>query len=192
MRPGDTLTELGLAEQLGCSQGTVREILLRLQEDGLVVRAGYKGTVISSLDPEEGVEMLAVRKQIECASARRAALRLTAEAHAELVSMGQAMTEAALAEDEYTLTRLDTEFHLTIFRQSGLRALEQILTRCILHTHRSRLWAPHHRRPLIETAARHASILACLEARDGDGLAAALGRHLDTIVQPSVAGGTSA
>ena len=62
-------------------------------------------------------------------------------------------------------------FHLTIFRLSGLEALEQILTRCTLHTHRSKLWAPGHQRPLIETARRHEVLIDRLAARDGAGLA---------------------
>ena len=37
LEPGAALTELGLAQELMCSQGTVREALLRLQEDGLVL-----------------------------------------------------------------------------------------------------------------------------------------------------------
>ena len=40
LKPGAVLTELGLAHEIGCSQGTVREALLRLQEDGLVVAHG--------------------------------------------------------------------------------------------------------------------------------------------------------
>ncbi len=63
-----------------------------------------------------------------------------------------------------------------------LDALEQILVRCILHTHRSKLWAPRHRRPLAQTSTRHRPILAALAAHDGAGLARALEHHVDTIV----------
>jgi DNA-binding GntR family transcriptional regulator len=52
----------------------------------------------------------------------------------------------------------------------------------MLHAHRWRLWAPSHRRPLLETARRHRPITAKLAARDGEGLAEAIGHHIDTIV----------
>ena len=39
--PGQPLVELEIAATMGCSQGTVREAMLRLQEDGLIVRKGY-------------------------------------------------------------------------------------------------------------------------------------------------------
>src|SRR5689334_8376945 len=59
-KPGSALTELGLAKELGCSQGTIREALFHLQEDGLVTRAGHRGTTVTRLDPEEAQEILAL------------------------------------------------------------------------------------------------------------------------------------
>ncbi len=184
LKAGETVTELGLAHQLGCSQGMVREILLRLQEDGLVVRSGYKGTVITQLVPEEVRVILALRRQIET----EAALTVAAKAEAcDLTRLEQLLDEmraAAEAGDAYEVIRLDTAFHLALFGIAQLQAVNQILTRCILHSHRFKLWAPEHRRPLVETVRRHDPILAAVAAHDGPGLAAALGLHLDTIVEP--------
>ncbi len=92
------------------------------------------------------------------------------------------MEIAARKGDEYGLIELDMVFHLTIFRLSGLEALEQILTRCTLHSHRSKLWAPGHRRPLLDTALRHRPLIDLLAEGDGAGLARAIGEHIDTIV----------
>ncbi|MBV8096765.1 MAG: FCD domain-containing protein [Acetobacteraceae bacterium] len=74
-------------------------------------------------------------------------------------------------------------FHLALFRIAKLHALEPILQRCILHTHRFKLWAPWHQRPLAHTAARHAPILAALSGGDGAALNREITRHLDTIVE---------
>jgi GntR family transcriptional regulator, rspAB operon transcriptional repressor len=183
LKPGMALTELGLARELGCSQGPVREALLRLQEDGLVLRSGHRGTYVTPLDPEEAEEILGLRKRIEVRAAPRAARAVDAAALKRLAELIGRMKAAAEAGDEYALIELDTAFHLEIFRLSGLRALEQILVRCILHSHRQKLWEPRHRRSLVETAARHDAIYALLAARDGTGLAAALGDHIDTIVE---------
>ncbi|MFN3687142.1 GntR family transcriptional regulator [Salinarimonas sp.] len=182
LRPGVLLTELGLASELGCSQGPVREALLRLQEDGLVLRGGHRGTVVTPLDAEEAEEILALRRRIETRAAPRAAHAVDRAALERLSDLMSRMMDAARAGDEYALIELDTQFHLEIFRLAGLRALEQILVRCILHSHRQKLWEPRHRRPLVETAARHDVLLERLAARDADGLAAALGTHIDTIV----------
>lgn len=182
LRPGMILTELALAAELGCSQGPVREALMRLQEDGLVQRSGHRGTTVTPLDPEEAEEILALRRRIEVRGALRAARNVDQVTLKRLGELRAAMAAAADAGDEYSLIALDTTFHLEIFRLSGLRALEQILVRCILHSHRQKLWEPRHRRSLAETAARHDRLSDLLAARDGQALAAALGEHIDTIV----------
>jgi len=187
LRPGVVLTELALAADLGCSQGPVREALMRLQEDGLVLRKGHRGTVVTPLNPDAAEEILALRRRIEIRAAPRAAKAVDAEALDRLDRLRFSMAAAAEDGDEYRLIELDTEFHLEIFRLSGLLALEQILVRCILHSHRQKLWEPRHRRPLSETASRHDALFDLLVARDGAGLAEALGGHIDTIVDVDAA-----
>jgi DNA-binding GntR family transcriptional regulator len=182
LKPGEVLTELGLARGLGCSQGTVREALFRLQEDGLVTRAGRRGTTVTRLDREEAEEILALRRRIEMRGALKAVLAVNAEVLGRFEALQLEMERAAEEGNEPRLTELDISFHQTLFLLSGLEALEQILTRCMLHAHRWRLWAPTHRRPLTETARRHRPIIARLAAKDGEGLAAAIGHHIDTIV----------
>lgn len=183
LKPGVALTELALAAELGCSQGPVREALMRLQEDGLVLRNGHRGTTVTPLDPEEAGEILALRRRIETRAAPRAAAAVDAEALRRLDSLRASMMRAAQADDEYALIEFDTAFHLAMFRLAGLRALEQILVRCILHSHRQKLWEPRHRRPLAETAARHDVLYDHLAARNGAALAEVLGGHIDTIVE---------
>lgn len=171
-----------MAREIGCSQGTIREALLRLQEDGLVTRAGHRGTTVTRLDQEEAEETLAIRRRIEVRGALKSTRNLTDEVLADLRRLIVRMEEAAHQDDAFALIEFDMAFHLAIFKLSGLEALEQILTRCTIHTHRSKLWAPSHRRPLLETARRHNVLLERLEAGDAEGLAHAIGVHIDTIV----------
>ncbi len=180
--PGDSLTELGLARELGCSQGTVREVLMRLQEDGLVVRGGHRGTSVTELDPDAATEILELRKRLETRGALRAVAAYTDAHRAELDAIRKAMAKAAQRGDEYGLIELDMRFHATLFRIASPAVLEQILIRCMLHSHRQKLWAPGHRRSLGKTADRHGTLMAALEARDGPRLAREIEHHLDTIV----------
>lgn len=76
LEPETVLTELGLAEELGCSQGTIREALMRLQQDGLVARSGRRGTLVTRLTAEEAQEMLALRRHIEMKGALKAVTHL--------------------------------------------------------------------------------------------------------------------
>ena len=181
--PGEPLTELGLAREVGCSQGTVREALLRLQEDGLVSRSGHRGTSVTPLDPDAAEEILDLRKRLETRGSLRAARAFTSEAGAELRALRKGMAAAARREDEYALIELDMRFHAAIFRLASPPVLEQILIRCMLHSHRQKLWAPGHRRTLMRTAERHDVLIEALEARDGERLAHEMSHHLETIVE---------
>ena len=121
-KPEVTLTELGLAHEIGCSQGTIREALLRLQEDGLVTRTARRGTVVTRLTAEEAQEMLVLRRLIETRGAPKAARNVDKEQLAGIASLRDRMDEAAAQGDEYALMEADSEFHLAIFRASGLDA----------------------------------------------------------------------
>jgi DNA-binding GntR family transcriptional regulator len=182
--PGSALTEMALAAAHGCSQGTVREALLRLQEEGLVVRAGYRGTLVSALDADEAALMLAVRKQLECEAVRRLHLEGNSALVGELADHLDGMLAAARSADVYALICHDTAFHLALFRAASLPALEPILRRANIHTHRFKLWAPEHQRPLEITAERHRPLLEAVVAADRHALEDQLVRHLDTIVEP--------
>ncbi len=183
LAPGTQLTELALAGEFACSQAAVREALLRLEGEGLVQRAGRQGTTVTDLDAEAASEILDLRRRIELRGARRAARRAGAGDRDRLARLQEAMDNAAAAADVWALIEHDTAFHLELFRPSGLTALGPILARCILHTHRFKLWAPWHRRPLAETASRHRAILAALQAGDPAALMRELALHLDTIVE---------
>ena len=183
LAPGTVLTELGLAAELACSQAMVREALLRLQGEGLVRRSGRQGTSVTDLDSETALEILDLRRRIELRGARRAVKRVGTGDISRLDALLDAMHRAAAANDAWALVEWDTEFHLALFHAAGLHAMEPILARCIMHTHRFKLWAPWHQRPLSQTASRHEPILEALRQRDGTALARELSNHLDTIVE---------
>lgn len=180
--PGQTITELGVARELGCSQGTIREALMRLQDEGLVVRAGRRGTTVTTIDAEEADEIIALRRRIEMRGALRAVRYVVPTDIARLDLIQAEMDAAAAAGDAFALIEHDMAFHMEIFRLSGLQALEQILMRCMLHSHRFKLYAPGHQRPLTESARRHRVLVEHLESRDGPGLSEAIGHHIDTLI----------
>lgn len=182
MRPGVVLTELALAAEYESSQSAVREALMRVEGEGLVTRAGHQGTTVTGLDQEEAEEILGLRRRMESRAAPAVARRIVAGEIADLSAILAAMFDAADREDLWAMVQADTGFHLAIFRVAGLHAMQPILARCILHTHRFRLWAPWHQRKLQATADRHRPILAALEARDGPALQREIEQHLDTIV----------
>ena len=182
--PGEALLEQHIAGDMGCSQGTVREALLRLQEDGLVARRGYQGTVVSDTSPAEAAQMAQIRIRIETVGIRRAAEVLDS---AELESLGrlvEQMEAASNSDDQYPCSELDRQFHLRIFRASGLTALEPILMRCALHMHRYTFGnAPPTRRPHASPVAeQHEAILTALGKRDAEAASQIVQTHIEAVI----------
>jgi DNA-binding GntR family transcriptional regulator len=189
---GEILVELDLAARFGCSQGPVREALLQLQEEGLVLRQGHRGTRVSDCTADEAIEMFRMRQSIECRGVARALRRRGHALVAELASFLAAMEQAAADDDEYRLAELDRDFHLRLFRDADLPAIEPILHRCLIHNHRFKISRFAGTRDLVATAGRHRSILEAVERGDEASAVAALGHHIATIVDlgPDVFAGT--
>lgn len=180
--PGEALVEQHIAAQMGCSQGTVREALLRLQEDGLVMRRGYQGTVVSQTLPAEAAQMAQIRIQIETAGVRQAARVMEARQIEELARLIEQAEEASRAGEVYLCSELDRAFHLGIFQASGLGALEPILMRCALHMHRYTFGNGIKRQHETPVAFQHRAILKALENGDPDAAALAVAGHIETVI----------
>jgi DNA-binding GntR family transcriptional regulator len=188
LQPGQALLEQQIAAAMGCSQGTVREALLRLEQDGLVTRRGYQGTVVSTTSMEEAAQMARIRLALETASARRAATVCTEVDFARFDAIIQRMADAEAAHDGYALSELDREFHLAIFQAAALTTLEPILTRCALHVHRYTFGngpkgiTPDNRVGLPSSVEQHRAVRDALASHDPALAARTMRDHIETII----------
>ena len=187
--PGQMLLEQQIASTMGCSQGTVREALLRLEQDGLVERRGYRGTCVSDTSEAEAALMARVRIEIESRGARLAAERAS---DADFLHLGQILTRMQEAEerhDGYAMSELDRSFHLAILHLAGLSALAPILTRCSLHVHRFTYGrgpcgtTPDNRRGLPSGTELHRELLRALASGDGEVAAVAMREHILRVIR---------
>ena len=71
--PGRRLTEVKLSEELHVSRGTVREAVLRLAQEHLVVITARHGVEVRRLSAQELLDIYAVRGELEGLAARLAA-----------------------------------------------------------------------------------------------------------------------
>ncbi|MEZ5670233.1 MAG: GntR family transcriptional regulator [Alphaproteobacteria bacterium] len=181
LKPGTPLLELELAQRFGCSQGTVREALLLLQEEGLVQRAAHRGTHVCDCTADDAGELVRLRHDIECRGVVRVLERYDPALRAALAGLIDDMRAAARADDEYLLSQHDRSFHLALHEAAGLPTVQPILQRCLIHNHRYKILNADGPRALAETAERHVAILEALDSGDPDRAAAALSHHITTI-----------
>jgi len=179
---GQQLVELEVAKGMNCSQSTVREALLRLQEDGLIVRQGYRGTVVSSVSIAEGQQALDIRARIESSAAQFSIRNFSEQRIAELGDLVAQMVRAAERGDEYALFDLDQVFHCAVYAQANLPALMPILERCSLCSHRYKISESSTRRTLEETALRHWSIVEAIKSGDATKLERVLLHHVSSVI----------
>jgi len=116
---GSPLYEKALAEQFGISKTPVREALVQLQRENLVVVQPHSGTFVFELADKEVTELCELRLILESnalqLAMRRQSGRLLAELHDIVETMCVAIRDKK--SDEYR--RLDARFHAAFFKHCG-------------------------------------------------------------------------
>jgi len=125
--PGDALRELHLARDLKVSQPTVREALLELEAEGLVIRTPNVGTSVTNMRTEEVRERLSLRETLETIAMVEAAPRIGRSERAELKRRLDQLSATVEAQPHFEWALADLEFHQCIWDCSGNRTLARTL-----------------------------------------------------------------
>ncbi|MBL8580377.1 MAG: GntR family transcriptional regulator [Mesorhizobium sp.] len=181
--PQTVLLELHIADHFGCSQSTVREALLRLQEEGLVERQQHRGTIVSECREADAQELLRIRHDIELRGVRRSLPSYGKNLREALLEDIEAMRRAARKGDEYEQTAHDRQFHLRLFEAANLPSVQPVLTRCLLHNHRYKIHNSPPNNTLMESAERHVAIVDALDSGNLVEVRRSLSHHISTIVE---------
>jgi DNA-binding GntR family transcriptional regulator len=163
--PGTLLAEAAVARELEVSRVPVREALFCLERDGLVEFSASGRAYVRTFHPEDVEELFTLRLTLEPAAARMAVPRLTAFVGRLEANIKATRSAASLAE----VTRLDLDFHDTLFEAAGHRRLAR-LWRAMRHE--IELWLAvlhrdHHqqtKQTRSQTADSHAELLECLRS----------------------------
>ncbi len=116
LKPRERLIEEELARQLECSRGPVREALLRLERDGLIVTLPRRGTFIRDISTDSIEVIFAIRGKLEALCVRYLRQQLTRESEQILRKALRAMKSAATEMDEEAFLQADLELHRTIWK----------------------------------------------------------------------------
>ncbi|MGH9721727.1 MAG: GntR family transcriptional regulator [Bryobacteraceae bacterium] len=127
LNPGDRIVESRIAKQLGVGQPTVREALVALEHQGLVVRKANTGCVVTTLTRAEIEQILRIRAELEILAVELAVENATdAEVH-KLAALTGFMRAAAHARDVEEFFTHDLSFHEALWKLSGNTFLPRLL-----------------------------------------------------------------
>ena len=119
LNPGTHLPEVQIAREMGTSRAPLREALIQLEREGLVVRQPNRGTFVADLTEDLVREVASLRGVLEGFAASLAVKRLTREDFERLETILKEMLTAARRGDFPRMIEWDYQFHEYIMRASG-------------------------------------------------------------------------
>ena len=182
LRPGEALSEKDIAGRFGVSRQPVREAFIKLSEAGLVEIRPSRGTFVMKISVREVANARFVREAIESDIARHAARLATSAQLGALRDLIDRQKQAAMKQDYRRFNDADEAFHRSIAEIVQSDYAWRIVEAARFQTDRVRLLSLPHASPLPLLIRQHEDIAGRLEARDAEGAADAMRRHLREIL----------
>lgn len=176
--PGERLGEVELGQQLGVSRTPIREAMMRLTQDGLLVAEANKGVRVRTVTAAEARDTYAVREELDGLAAALAARHHTpADARALRAALDD--LNSAHEQDYRQQTRLDLAFHRCITQAAHNVALSDLARdleqRVALIKHQTGIYNAHP-----DTEQQHAAILEAVLLRQPEAAREAARLHVRT------------
>lgn len=177
---GSAISEVSLAQQLAVSRIPVREALIELEHDGIVISDHRGRTHVREFTADDIEEISSLRLNLEVMSARLAAKN---HRHEDLTALQQNISTLKKEKDIHTMSQLDVEFHDLVMQAAGHSRLIQCwrTVRCqfevlLAKAHR---WQKQQRIPVNNHALRgHLPIFNAIAAKDPNAAAKAMLQHI--------------
>ncbi len=164
----EELRENTLAQELGVSRTPVREALRQLELEGLVTIIPNKGAAVTGITSKDIHDIYMIRSYLEGLCARWACEHITAaqiEALEETLYLSDFHARRSNFEQ---LVELDNKFHDLIYKASGSKILDHVLSDFHHYVERIRKITLSRPARAKNSSKEHAAILEAIKARDGE------------------------
>lgn len=183
LKKGEALTEIALSKRLGVSRTPIRGALHRLKEDRLIEITPNRSAVVLGIDKNDLIDIYKVRNRLEGLASASAAKSISKEELDELRESVELSEFYISRGDTERVKELDTAFHQLIYRASGNRQLESILTE--LHrkikTYRKLSLSVSGR--VEKSISEHREILEAIESGDAALADTLTSRHIERALE---------
>lgn len=184
--PGERLVVADLAAEFQVSPMPVREALQRLQQDGWVEITPHVGARVVTFDREKYLEIIAIRKELEPMAASLAAKRMD-DAHVQQLFEIVAEMEACIAEDDTSnYSKLNRQFHNTIYSCCGNGTLLGIINDLIAKSSQSQSIFYRSPKRMQVSTLQHRQIAEAIRSKDFERAQLLMRKHKEEGFQLTV------
>jgi len=173
---GMSVTEQGVADELGISRTPAREALRRLESDGLVVSEPRFGMKVTELGYIETLELYEAREALEMAAVEICAEKISDIEIAELEILQEQM--AGSVRDPSRMASLNCAFHKALLNAVKNRYLTmsfEVIQKTLAILGPTTLANTERAE---ESLTEHQALIQCLKQGDSAGARKVMGRHL--------------
>ena len=194
--PGDVLSEVELAGELGSSRTPVREAIGQLVSEGLLEQTPNRATTVARLTRDDIVDLYELREALEVFAAGKVARQgATPEDISELQSLADAIlplraelaesTAKALSKAQMRrFMRADLSFHSLLMRMALNPRMQKIVSEAQLLIRIFAIRRVGHELGMLEKIhAHHAGIVQALKKRQAERAMQMLGEHIQISLQ---------
>jgi DNA-binding GntR family transcriptional regulator len=174
-KAGQPMLQDRVAKELKVSKIPVREALIQLKSEGLVVFIHNRGAVVSELSPAEVNEIFSMRLALESLAVKKAVLNIR---EADLIRATSILKIIDGDKDKGTWSDLNWEFHEILYSRSKMPMLINTIKKLHFNIARYLIIYLDHLSGFEESQIEHWQILKAFEERNIETILSVLETHL--------------
>ncbi|WP_332685106.1 GntR family transcriptional regulator [Bosea sp. (in: a-proteobacteria)] len=178
--PGQRINEGLVGAQLGVSRTPLREAIKTLASEGLVEIQPAKGAIVRKFTAQDLLQILEVLKALEQLGGRTACAQASDAAIAAIKALHDAMMELYRTRNRLEYFKLNQAIHSAVVAASGNDVLVEMHATLQARIKRLRFIGNEGPEKWAGAVAEHEEMIEALTKRDGEALAAAIGKHMDS------------
>ena len=189
LEPAAPIDEARLSAELGIGRTPIREALLRLQQEHLLIILPRRGTIVADLNARDLQKFFEIRLKLEPYAIRLAVQRATRADIARMEEWSRRAAEVIRTDDSHQLLSIDDEGHTLLAEAAHNEFLAEMLDRVRFPILRLSYWiASQHQLELLpEKVEQLRQIVIAIKQRDADCAEQLIFEHIATFEEELLA-----
>jgi DNA-binding GntR family transcriptional regulator len=177
--PGTKLSETQLSKRWKVSRTPIREVLRRLESEGLVSSTPFRGFIVNSISIEDVDHIYAIKVSLEGLAGRLATAIVSGDPEKlkSLKNLLQEMEMCSKRMDVKTYSKKNLVFHISIWDWCGNPWLTKILNNLSSQLNRFIVRALHVPNRMEKSVKEHRKVVEAFESGNAKAVEKALGTH---------------